>query len=272
MEQHHDAYEILPFPRSREGAIDLLRTAQRKHMIHALIEVDVTVPRQLIREHKACTGESLSFTAFIVSCVAKTVDEDKTLHAYRNWRNQIVVFDEVDVNTMIERRVGDRTMGTPCILRAANRKTLGQIHQEIRAAQAQPTEAVAGMEWFRWASWLALLPGFVRGWMWRAAFRSPRLVKQFAGTVGVTAVGMFGMGGGWGLTIPLLTLNLVVGGIAQKPGVVEGRIEAHEYLHLTISIDHDIIDGAPAARFARRLAELIETGYGLTPVADGCTS
>jgi len=34
-------------------------------------------------------------------------------------------------------------------------------------------------------------------------------------------------------------------------------------LSLTISFNHDIIDGAPAARFAQRLKDLIESGYGL---------
>ncbi len=32
---------------------------------------------------------------------------------------------------------------------------------------------------------------------------------------------------------------------------------------MTISMDHDIIDGAPATLFALRLKELIESGYGL---------
>jgi pyruvate/2-oxoglutarate dehydrogenase complex dihydrolipoamide acyltransferase (E2) component len=44
---------------------------------------------------------------------------------------------------------------------------------------------------------------------------------------------------------------------------VDGRIESREYLSLTIIFDHDVIDGAPAARFTRRLVELIESGYGL---------
>jgi pyruvate/2-oxoglutarate dehydrogenase complex dihydrolipoamide acyltransferase (E2) component len=57
---------------------------------------------------------------------------------------------------------------------------------------------------------------------------------------------------------------LTVGGIAQKPGMVDGRIEPREFLSLTISFDHDIVDGAPAARFAARLKSLIECGYGLT--------
>ena len=34
-------------------------------------------------------------------------------------------------------------------------------------------------------------------------------------------------------------------------------------LSLTVVFDHDVIDGAPAARFTRRLVELIESGYGL---------
>jgi hypothetical protein len=31
-------------------------------------------------------------------------------------------------------------------------------------------------------------------------------------------------------------------------------------------VDHDIVDGAPAARFTERLKELIESGYGLGDV------
>ena len=59
------------------------------------------------------------------------------------------------------------------------------------------------------------------------------------------------------------SLFLIVGSIARKPAVVNGRIEPREILNLTIAFDHDIVDGAPAARFGRRLVELIESGYGL---------
>ena len=44
---------------------------------------------------------------------------------------------------------------------------------------------------------------------------------------------------------------------------MDGNLEIREYLNMTISIDHDVIDGAPATRFASRLKELIEGGYGL---------
>src|SRR5438034_6581239 len=94
--------------------------------------------------------------------------------------------------------------------------------------------------------------------------RYPQVQKKFLGTVGITAVGMFGKGSGWGIpTATPHSLFLTLGDITEKPGVVDGHIAIREYLSLTVSLDHDIIDGAPAARFVTRLKELIESGFGL---------
>jgi pyruvate/2-oxoglutarate dehydrogenase complex dihydrolipoamide acyltransferase (E2) component len=60
-----------------------------------------------------------------------------------------------------------------------------------------------------------------------------------------------------------VTLTVTVGGIAKKPGVLEDRIEIQEYLDTTISIDHDIVDGAPMVRFVNYFRKRIETGVGL---------
>jgi pyruvate/2-oxoglutarate dehydrogenase complex dihydrolipoamide acyltransferase (E2) component len=79
----------------------------------------------------------------------------------------------------------------------------------------------------------------------------------------VTAVGMFGRGGGWGIPVSNFTLTVTVGGIVKKPGVFDGEIAIREYLDLTLSIDHDIVDGAPAARFVQRFRELLESGEEL---------
>ena len=57
---------------------------------------------------------------------------------------------------------------------------------------------------------------------------------------------------------PIHTPGLVLGGIVERTVLVAGQIETHEYLCLTITLDHGIIDGAPAARFAQRLCDLIE--------------
>ncbi len=79
----------------------------------------------------------------------------------------------------------------------------------------------------------------------------------------ITAVGMFGKGAGWGIPPALPTLMMTVGGIGEKPVLVDGQIALRDSLSLTISFDHDMIDGAPAARFTERLKELIESGYDL---------
>jgi pyruvate/2-oxoglutarate dehydrogenase complex dihydrolipoamide acyltransferase (E2) component len=88
-------------------------------------------------------------------------------------------------------------------------------------------------------------------------------MKKYSGTVSLTAVGMFGDSGGWGIGLPSHTLGITIGGIATKPGIHENRIEPREYLQVTLDFDHDIVDGAPAARFAQRYQELVESGDAL---------
>jgi hypothetical protein len=93
---------------------------------------------------------------------------------------------------------------------------------------------------------------------------NPTIFTSMTGTVGVTSVGMFGGGhGGWGIYSTEHVLDLIAGSTTWKPSIVDGRIEPRQILNLTVVFDHEVIDGAPAARFARRLVELIESGYGL---------
>lgn len=74
---------------------------------------------------------------------------------------------------------------------------------------------------------------------------------------------------GWGLGLPITNhaLALTVGGIAEKPGVVDGQMAIREYLDVTLSFDHDLLDGAPAAAFASAFKTLVEQGYGLNEEA-----
>ncbi len=251
-------YQALPFPMERQVTIQGGRLAAQKHTIYALIEVDVTEPRRVIRAHKERTGEALSFTAFVLACLGQAIEQHKRLHAYRDWRNRLIVFDEVDVNTMIEAEAGGRKRVIPHWVRAANRRTLREIHAEIRATQKAPEHTREfGVQW------LGLLPAFAWDLFFWFIFKNPPWLKQSFGTVGLTSVGMFGKGSGWAIPFGLHTLDVALGGMAEKPGVIDGRIEIREYLCLTLSFDHDIVDGAPAARFTQCFKELIERGYGL---------
>ena len=116
------------------------------------------------------------------------------------------------------------------------------------------------------SSYATRAPRFVRLGFFGLLRRNPPGFKRLSGTVIVTSVGMFGRGGGWGLGfLPLHTLGLTVGGIASKPAVHEGEIVIREFLNLTVSFDHDIVDGAPAARFVQSLAVLVEGASALEP-------
>jgi hypothetical protein len=213
MNQNSGPCHVVDFPPERRGMAAFLDLKAGRHCMYALLEVDVTVARQFIDDHKARAGEQLSFTGYLISCLAHAVDEDKTVQAYRKGSKHLV---------------------------------------------KEPF-------WFNSALLLPWpLSRVFKALVLMAIRRDPTIVTSMSGTVGVSSVGMFGKGhAGWGLSSGSHALDLLVGGLARKPAEVDDRIELREMLNLTILFDHDVIDGAPAARFTRRLVELIESGYGL---------
>lgn len=265
LEPRHDAYRLVPYPKLRRVLAMMYPAVQRAHKIHGLIEVDVTEARRRLYAHEAETGERLSFTAFIIACLAHAVGENPSLNVVRKGATQLALFDDVDVSTPIERDMEGHKQPIVYVVRAADKKDVRAITQEIRAAQMAAVETK--WEGFQAERWLIRLPmAALKGlWtiFWWARGRYPLVQKRFGGTVGLTAVGMFGNGGGWGIPLSYQTLNVTLGGIARKPGVVGERIAIRDYLCVTLSFDHDVIDGAPAARFVSRLRELIEEGFGL---------
>ena len=245
-------------------AIDWLDLMQQRHTVHALLELDVTETRRAIRAYRRSPAGPLSLTAFIVSSVARAVGDDPHMHAYRRGR-RLVLFDDVDVTVLVEQRVEGRLVPVPHIVRAANRKSLLEVQAEIRSAQLDPPPYSRAL---RLAPIWLLLPRFLRRAAWRALLHDPRRRKRITGTVAVTAVQMFGRGRGWGLPLSFHTLCLTLGGISRRPRLTrsasdEALAEEREYLALTLSVDHDVVDGAPAARFASRLKQTIESGEGI---------
>jgi pyruvate/2-oxoglutarate dehydrogenase complex dihydrolipoamide acyltransferase (E2) component len=257
-QQHRDA-RVAPYPKIKRLMAAEFRLSRHMPLIHGLFEADVTRVREFLREHKANSGESLSFTAFLIGCLAQAVEEYKAVQAMRLGRKHLILFEDVDVLTYIERGASGHSLPMPYIIRAANHKSVREIHREIRTAQVQEVaKAVVGFKLVQ------SLPTFLFSLFLRIVGRDPRQMKKYVGTVALSAVGMFGKGAGWGIPpASPPSLWVTVGGIGEKPGVVDGQIAIREYLSLTISFDHDIIDGAPATRFTQRLKELIEGSYGL---------
>jgi pyruvate/2-oxoglutarate dehydrogenase complex dihydrolipoamide acyltransferase (E2) component len=266
MNRHTKPYQIIDLPPARRAMAGFNDLNAGKHPMYGLLEVDVTVARQFIAEHKAHTGETLSFTGYLAFCLARAVGQDKIVQAYMKGRKQLIVCDDVDVGLMIEHNIGSKRVLLGHVIQGANHKTYAEIHREIRAKQASavpPTGRMASL--VRSAMLLPWpLSRLFNALIRRVMRHDPTIATSMAGTVGITAVGMFGKHQrGWALSPVMHSLDLIVGSISWQPAVVEGRIEPRQILNLTVVFDHDVIDGAPAARFTRQLVELIERGEGL---------
>jgi pyruvate/2-oxoglutarate dehydrogenase complex dihydrolipoamide acyltransferase (E2) component len=255
------SYEIHPFPLQRRVIADTVRMARRKNTMYGLFEVNVTHARQAIHAYRARTGEGLSFTAFVLACLGRAVEQHKEVHGILNGWNQVVVFDDVDVATMIEIDFEGQKFPLTHVIRAVNRRSFREIHDEIRGIQADP-EAVLHAANTPFLRYFLLLPAPLRDVFYRVLLSSPKLMKRAIGTVQVSTVGMFGRAG-WAISPPVYNLSLMLGGVAEKPVVVGGQITRQQMMSVTLCLNHDIVDGAPAARFTRRLVELIESGHGL---------
>lgn len=276
MDANQAGYAVVPFTQFEQSGIDWLELGRRRHTMHGLMELDVTDARRAIHKMRVEAGEPISFTAFIVASLARAVAEDKRMHAYRLGRHKLVLFDDVDVALAVEREMEGSKAPVGFVVRAADKKPLSAIHQEIRGAQTEPDPWSGLTRWF--PLWLRL-PAPIRRVVWSAFLGDPRRRKRLSGTVVVSAVGMFGSGPGWGIPVGIPhSLCLTVGSIARKPWVVRNHegdgsksIEVREILSLTVSVDHDVIQGAAAARFARRLRELIESGTVLKEMNQSVT-
>lgn len=270
-------YEERKFPALRNPTIDTLDLGFKKHHIPVLLEVDVTEAREYLRELKARTGEGLSFTGWIMTCLGQAVSEHAYIHAMRRGRKRLVLFDDVDIAVPVERAVAhsdnrSETLPMPYVVRKANEKSVREIHDEIRSAQREHLKDGEVQLGSRRAAFLTKMlslsysmPKFVRNLLFWRRLKDPFFAKKTMGTVVVTSVGSIGKDSGYGWAIPvgIHPLVVAVGSIARKPGIVGEEIKIREYLCMTVLFDHDVTDGAPVARFIQRLKELLEKGYGL---------
>jgi pyruvate/2-oxoglutarate dehydrogenase complex dihydrolipoamide acyltransferase (E2) component len=245
--------EVRPFPSNRRLVTAAMRTGRRKMPMYGLIEADVTTACHLL----ALDDPPSSLTAFVVACVARAAAAHPEVHAYRNWRGQLVIHHHVDVGTMVEISTPQGPFAIPHILRDADVRDVPDLTAELRRVKHEPSTSFNG-RWLERAAPLATrTPGAVAA-MYRVLQRSVA-ARQHVGTVAVTAVGMFAGGSGFGITgLTLMSLEVIVGGRSQRPRVVNGQVEVGDVLDLTVAIDHNVVDGAPAARFSADFRELLE--------------
>lgn len=231
---------------------------KRKNTIHCMSAADITVPRLLISEYYEKTGVKLSFTAYIVTCLAKTISKYPRFNAFVKGRKLILLHD-ITISVLIEREIADENVPEPIGILKTQEKNYLQIHNEIREAQKQKSNQI---ERFSGAKWLRLIPGFLIKLFIRVADKNILMAKKY-GKVAVTAVGMNSKEPVWLIPHGSPTVLVTVGGIENKVVEWDSQIVSREHLCLTVSFDHDIVDGAPAARFMNDLIGEIKSGESI---------
>ena len=83
------------------------------------------------------------------------------------------------------------------------------------------------------------------------------------GTFTVSNLGMFGVRDFYAIVNPPQAAIIAVGVIEPRPVVREGEIVVRDIMNLSLSADHRILYGAPAAEFLRDLKDLLENPYNL---------
>ncbi len=250
--------EVRPFPSNRRLVTAAMRAGRRMTPMHGLVDLDVTEANQLLAQHEP----PLSFTAFVVASVARAAATHPEVHAYRSWRGQVVSHRHVDVTTIVEITTPQGQFPLAHVIRDADIRDVVDLTAELRRVKTDPSASGSGRWLERAAPVGARIPGVIPA-MYTLISRSVR-IRQHTGTVAVTAVGMFAGGGGFAIAPPtLMSLQVVVGGVTARPTVVKGEIEVREVLDLTVTIDHNVVDGAPAARFGAELRQLIENATAL---------
>ncbi|MFW6260092.1 MAG: 2-oxo acid dehydrogenase subunit E2 [Spirochaetota bacterium] len=255
------------FPRSRLSTIDLGRIGVRKHHIAALLEIDVTRARTGLRVANRNGRSSVSFLAWLVKSVASSLSEHPTSHAVRSGRRTITTFPRVNVSIMVERSVDGERVPLPVLIPNADSRRIEDIEAQIALARQQPVSAgtvVIGEGSLLKHKLYYTLPGAVRRWMLRRVLANPQRVMNTMGSVVITSVGMGGRVKGWFIPKSMHPVCIGIGAVTPKAVVMNGGIEPREVLHMTILVDHDVVDGAPASRWISALVRAMESGAELS--------
>jgi pyruvate dehydrogenase E2 component (dihydrolipoamide acetyltransferase) len=193
-------------------------------------EVDATSLVQLREQNieaiEKCCGVRPSLTDFLLRAMALALRECPQANSI--WQNGVIVpLPSVDVGLVIQ--VGDGLM-VPIIQNADRLSVLEMARRRIG------------------------LTGTVR------SGKTPADIFQ-GGATSLTNLGKHRVDEFTPIISPPQSTMLAVGRLAERPSVYEGRLCLRQTMHLTLSVDHRVMDGVPAAEFLDRIVELLEKPF-----------
>jgi pyruvate dehydrogenase E2 component (dihydrolipoamide acetyltransferase) len=194
------------------------------------MEVDATemirLRDRLLPVYEVRTGTRLSYNDILVKVVATALADHPYLNA--RWTEQgILLVEPINVGVAVAVEDG---LVVP-VVRGAGRKRLEEVSAELSRLVARAREDRLSLE------------------------------EITGGTFTITNLGMFGVESFTPIVNPPETAILGVGAMVEKPAGRDGQIVLRPMMTLSLSFDHRIVDGAPAAQFLQRVKQLLEEPY-----------
>ncbi len=258
-------FKIKEFPKSRIATVDVCAIGLQKHHIAAMIEIDVSGSREKIKKYRDKTHR-ISFTAWLIKAISRTIKDYEQAAAYLKGKRKVMIFNDINVSMVVEKSINGQKVPIPLIIEKANERSMESITQQISDARDKvltDKDIVLHNRSSQLERIYYTLPGFIRRFFWRYLLRNPRLAFNKMGNVAITSIGMMGNVKGWFIPTSVHPICFGISSISKKPVVVDDKIEIREVLNMTILLDHDVIDGAPMARFINDLSDNIEKGIEL---------
>jgi pyruvate dehydrogenase E2 component (dihydrolipoamide acetyltransferase) len=223
------AGQVLPFAGIRKVVAERLTESLRttaQVTISREVEAGGLVTRraQLAAGFEAATGLRLTYTDLLVQTVAGLLGEHPLLNATLTEQG-IVVPDAVHMGVAVAL---DDGLIVP-VIRDAGRRPLAEIARDRAELAAKAQAGTLSLD------------------------------EVEGGTFTISNLGSFGADAFTPIVNPPQCAILGVGRIVDKPVVVDGRVQVRPLLWLSLTFDHRIVDGAPAARFLQQLDERLRT-------------
>lgn len=178
---------------------------------------------QLLPSIEAATGQRLTYTDIIIKIVTRALQDFPIVNS--RWSDDgIVIFDDINIGLAVN---VDKGLIVP-VIRGAERKSLSDI-----------TMARADLV--------------------RRAREGKLTIEDISGgTFTITNVGILGVEYSYPVINHPEVAILALGGIKERPAVINGAIKPVLSVNLTIASDHRVLDGWIHAQFLNRIRDMIE--------------
>ena len=190
---------------------------------YLMMDVDMTAAAKMRKEINAKGETRIGFHDLIISAVARAMGEHPTMNVA--WAGDAVIQRE-EINVELAVALEDGLI-VP-VVRGADKLSLAQVAAESKRLIDRA--------------------------------RSKKLTpdEYEGGSFTISNLGMFDVDNFVPVINPGESAILGIGRIAEKPVVIEGKIQVRSMMGCTLSADHRSVDGATAAAFMKRMKELLE--------------